>query len=73
MNRYAKMSTEDFDRILADKINEFADKAANGAADLLSFPGVYEILAEEWNNEVLEAWEAEQPEPEETDEQEEGA
>jgi hypothetical protein len=31
-------------------------------AQLLSIPGIYEIVSEEYNNEILEAWENERTE-----------
>ena len=42
-----EMTNDDFDRILADIINE------NPASYLLTVPGIYEILAEEFNNDVI--------------------
>ena len=51
---YANMTDEDFDRILEDHV------AKLNAAALLAIPGIYEILSEELNNSVLEAWEQEQ-------------
>jgi hypothetical protein len=56
MNRYDKMTTEDFDRLLADVI----DREHPKASDLLTVPGIYEILSEHLNNAVLEAWDEEQ-------------
>jgi hypothetical protein len=54
VSKYDKMTDEDFDRILAEIINE------NPASYLLPVPNVYEAIAEEFNNEVLERWELEQ-------------
>lgn len=51
---YDKMSTDDFDRLLAEVINKETPDT------LLAIPGVYEVLAEHYNNEVLDAWQAEQ-------------
>lgn len=59
-NRYGKMTTEEFDRLLREVIDETIKKPS----DLLSVTGVYEHLAEEFNNEVLDAWELEQAEKE---------
>ena len=53
-NRYAAMTTEDFNRILEDLIYR------DGVGIILMVPGVYELLAEEYNNAVLELWEEEQ-------------
>jgi ribonuclease HIII len=60
MSDYSKMTDEDFDRILAEIINE------NPASHLLLVPYVYEALYEAYNNEVLERWELEQAAKEET-------
>ena len=51
-NKYADMKQEDFDRILAEIVKE-------NAAVILTIPDVYSELAEYFNNEVLERWEAE--------------
>jgi hypothetical protein len=51
---YSKCGDEDFDRILVDIANEHT-----GAA-ILTIPGVYEILSEEFNDEVLTRWTNEQ-------------
>ena len=56
MPDYKDMTNEDFDRILSDIIND--DTASN----LLTIPGIYEILAEHYNNEVLDAWTEEKEE-----------
>ena len=53
-----KITTEDFDRLLGEVIND----ENVPASQLLSVPGVYEILAEYYNNDVLDAWKAEQEE-----------
>jgi hypothetical protein len=59
-SKYAKCSTEDFDRLLAEVL-ENEDIVENGAASrLLTIPGVYEVLSEHFNNAVLELWELEQ-------------
>jgi hypothetical protein len=54
VSRFKKMTDEDFNRILADKIDE------ESGGSLLLIPGVYEVLSEHFNNEVLETWEEEQ-------------
>lgn len=50
---YANMTDEDFDRILARLVIE-------NAAVLLAIPGVYEVVSEYFNNDVLTIWEEEQ-------------
>ena len=55
-DRYAKMTQEDFDTILEEIINK------HPASHLLTVPGVYEVIREHYNNEVLEFWEAANPE-----------
>jgi len=47
------ISSEEFDHILVEIVRE------TDPVTLLRVPGVYEILAEEFNNEVLERWEKE--------------
>jgi hypothetical protein len=46
------ITTKDFDRLLADTID-------NDVFFLLSIPGVYQLLSEHYNDDVLAAWEAE--------------
>lgn len=60
MNKYEKMTSEDFDRLLGQVVSEYSP------IQLLYMPGVYECLSEEFNNEVLARWEIEQT-PEEGD------
>jgi hypothetical protein len=48
------MSNRDFDRILLDVLSEQSTVA------LLRIPGIYEIVSEEFNNEVITRWENEQ-------------
>ena len=50
---------EEFDLALFDLVREMYD---NNPADILTVPGVYEIMAEYLNNEVLERIEEEQAE-----------
>lgn len=50
MADYSKMIQDDFDRLLAEIIDE------SPASCLLSIPGVYELLSEHYNNDVLNAW-----------------
>jgi hypothetical protein len=56
MNKFDKMTTEDFDRILTELVEQ------ESAASLLQIPGVYEDLSDHFNNEVLQEWEEEQAE-----------
>jgi hypothetical protein len=50
---YSKMKQEDFDRILATLVNR-------DSHTLLTIPGLYEVVSEHYNNEVLTEWEKEQ-------------
>jgi hypothetical protein len=59
--RYDRMKTEDFDRLLAEEM----DRANAKASDLLTIPGIYDIVSEYYNNAVLEAWDLEQERDEE--------
>lgn len=52
MTNISKMTDEDFDEGLQQIINENCC-----AEDLLKIPGIYEILSEHFNNEILERWE----------------
>ena len=54
MGNYDKMSQTDFDDILTEMLEGMK------ASDLLSIPGIYEIVSEEFNNEVLDTWDATQ-------------
>ena len=56
-NKYAAMTDDDFNRILVEVVG----REKSGTA-LLSIPGIYEILSEYFNNEVLDRWEVEQAE-----------
>ena len=52
---YAAMTDADFDRIMIDLVNK------EPASNLIQFvPGVYELVAEHFNNEILTVWETEQ-------------
>jgi hypothetical protein len=53
-DRYEKMTQGDFNRHLEQIL------AGKSAKEILLIPGVYEILAEHFNNEVLDRWDAEQ-------------
>lgn len=59
MSQYDKMSNEDFQRILEEIVDE------SPASHLLSVPGVYEVVAEHFNNEVLSRWDDEQEDDDE--------
>ena len=54
MNDYSEMTNEDFDRILVELVNQ------SPAANLLQIPGVYELVAEDFNNMVLDYYSQEQ-------------
>lgn len=51
MTDYSKMTQEDFDTILVELL-----QAEPHAGVLLHIPGIYEIVAEEYNNAVLDEW-----------------
>lgn len=57
MPDYSKMSTEDFDRILADVMDNDNDKPS----ELLSLAGIYEVVSEHYNNTVLDEWAQQNP------------
>lgn len=52
-NKYEDMTNAEFDSILAEILDGMPGEA------LLAIPGVYEVVSEHFNNEVLERWEAE--------------
>lgn len=54
MQDYSKMTQEDFDRILMSILQEIK------ASELIGVSGFYEVVSEEFNNEVFEKWEREQ-------------
>jgi len=51
---YSKMTQEDFDNCLRKLLEN------DHASELLNIPGIYEIVSEHYNNEVLDAWAKEQ-------------
>lgn len=53
-NDYSEMSNEDFDRNLRKSLRECT------AEQMLLIPGIYEVVSEHFNNEVLDRWSAEQ-------------
>jgi len=48
---YAEITTEDFDR----RLQEYVENEI----DLLSIPGIYEVVSEHFNNQILEDYEEE--------------
>ena len=54
MNEYANISQEKFDEILNILVNKMSP------SQILAIPGIYEILSEELNNEVLDYYDSEQ-------------
>jgi hypothetical protein len=61
MGKYDKMTNEDFNRILGDIMQE------TGGRVILTIPGVYEVVSEHFNNDVLDRWGKEQTDDEEVD------
>ena len=56
MEKYEAITGDKFDEILVEILNE------HRGGQLISIPGVYEILSEEFNNEILGRWAARQEE-----------
>jgi len=56
MADYSKMTTDEFDENLKDILEEDVS-----TGELLSIPGIYEILSEHYNNETLERWAQSRP------------
>ena len=56
MEKYEAITDDKFDEILVEILNE------HRGGQLISIPGVYEILSEEFNNEILGRWAARQEE-----------
>lgn len=50
MSKIDEMTTEDFNQILIEILQEMK------ASQLIDIPGIYEIVAEEFNNEVIDKW-----------------
>jgi len=65
-DKYAKMTTEDFNMYLAQVVDDCNDVPS----ELLAVPGIYEILSEYYNAEVLDSWEWELEAVEEEEEEE---
>jgi hypothetical protein len=57
---YSKMTQQDFDNILFEKLENMK------ASEIIRLPGIYEIVSEEFNNEILSEWDAEQERKKET-------
>jgi hypothetical protein len=58
MKRYDWVTTEMFDTKLAELLDDLS------GYELLAIPGLYEVVSEQLNNDVLEALEAEREENE---------
>jgi len=56
MADYSKMTSGEFEEALTDIVTETMT-----VGEMLTIPGVYEILAEEFNNSVLDRWAADNP------------
>ena len=54
MTDYSKMTQEDYDSILIEILKQ------KRASQLIVLPGIYEIVSEEFNNEILKIWEQRQ-------------
>lgn len=59
MSDYSNMKQEDFDRLLLAILRD------TPASSLLAVAGVYEVVAEHFNNDVLALWDQEQAEKKE--------
>ena len=55
MTNYSLLTDDVFDGILENQV------ASLSAAQLLAIPGIYEILREELNNDVLDSWAEDNP------------
>lgn len=53
MRDYSAITDEQFDLLLADVM----DTKYTVPSELLLIPGIYEVVSEELNNDVLAAWE----------------
>ncbi len=63
MTDYSKMTTEDFDKLLIEVLEDAIQEY--GWKHLLSIGDIYATLAEEYNNAVLDKWEISQQPAEE--------
>ena len=54
MSEYGGLTDTTFDRILIEILRDTT------AEQLLTIPGIYEIVREEYNNDILSWWEREQ-------------
>lgn len=59
---YSKMTNDDFEKHLLYVLDGMTPN------DFLSIPGVYEIVAEYFNNDILESWAEDQEDQEDEDE-----
>jgi len=59
MNKYKDLTQEKFDDLLMELIGH------KTVSSIISLQGIYEILSEEYNNDVLTLWEEKQIENEE--------
>jgi hypothetical protein len=53
-NVYADITNEEFDAGLRELMKTKCGTTDSWIETVLAIPGIYEILAEEWNNEVLD-------------------
>jgi len=56
MANYDKMTTEDFDTLLVQIMNEHTGE------QIFAIPGIYEVVSEYFNDEVLDRWAKDNPE-----------
>lgn len=56
MADYSKMTDSDFDRYLTEAVRSLS------AEQWLAIPGIYDVMREAYNNEVLDAWSNDNPE-----------
>jgi hypothetical protein len=52
---YTNLSHDEFVRRLTEKVDEMTGGA------VLAVPGVYELMSEHWNNDILDDWKSDQP------------
>lgn len=74
MADYTQMTTEEFDAILVEVINEdlVGHSQTPAGEKLLSIAGIYEVLSEHYNNKVLDTWAERNPETAGTEEAADG-
>jgi hypothetical protein len=54
MNKYKDLTQEKFEEILCDIVGRLSSQ------EIMSIPGIYECISEEFNNQALDEWEGEQ-------------